>query len=92
LNNRLLLLNNAHLSFHWVVFNSLLVSIDRHVLDVFILIDLRNILGNVFNSLVFSNITFARNLNTLSNFFILHHRSLIRNVFNATLSLDWLLV
>lgn len=83
LDNRLLSnLANSHLSLNWVVFNSLLDSLDWNIFHISIILDLRDVLGLVLHSIVVSHISFLWNLNSLAHFFILHNRSLVRDVLN----------
>ena len=100
LNLRLLV---DQLSLNWVVLNSFLVPIYRHVLNHLVVGHLGNILSLVFNCVVISHISLSRNLNSLPHFLVLHNGSLIGNVLNSTftfngrllgynwLSHDWLL-
>jgi hypothetical protein len=66
-----------NLTFDWVVLNSLLHSLNRHILSEYILVHLGYIFGLVLNSIVISDHTFTRNLDDLSHFFILDVGSLI---------------
>lgn len=69
-----------NLSLNRVVLNTILIPIHWHVLGVFILVHLRDVLSLVLNGVVVGVLTLVRDLHSLSHLLILHVGALIRNI------------
>lgn len=79
-----------NLSFNSLIFDSLLISLNWYVFCVFVLVNLRNIVGLVFDSVIVCDFFLSGNQFSSLDSFIFEHWFLIRNIFNSRSSQNWL--
>ena len=71
-----------------LVLNSFLESLSGDVLNVLVLVDLRNVFSLILDCVVVSHLLLARNVLDTLDGFVLNNSLLIGNVLNARFSLD----
>lgn len=76
-----------YLFFDSLIFDSFLISFLRNVLDVSVLVNLRNVFSLVFHCVVISHFLLSRNVFYSLHCFVLDHRLFVRNVFDSWFSL-----